>query len=579
MVCSGLFWIAGGFGFLIVPILTLPVASNGVLVADWVLVFILFLTAVGMLTHLPFPKVIRPTVALLVAGFYTYMVFANYFERKWGLPFSITFLTDPRTVWKTVAQVVGLTYGTLFLLGLMGVFLLASAWWYRFWREAGGDRQSLYGALVLFSIAFVLRGVLLGNLFFQHGYFLALAGEGERIGSLQISLEPEEIQTDESIFVLQLESLNSLAANGELVMANHAYEGNFIPVLRDMAKDGVFFSHFFNNTYPTQRAQGAMLCGELGHPTPSQFPYEQCLPHALVGAGYRTIVFRSDDLSFQDEGRFLKRVGFEELHNRDIMKPHDRHYSWGYNDCLFYTRAFEYLRERYPHPEKLFVYFEVSSHHPPYRGKPEYAHIDPFPAPNDTVEHYLNSLWEQDYCMRVFDELYEDYARDDAHLFIAGDHSVRMGLEMLGGVMEKINTDRFLTSMAYIPPREREEEFARGKVVSEAVHSHTDFIPTVLELITGKNYPNSLAFELFSKTSTSYDYDDCHLLSSMLGGPGLQLGVVRGDDFYRYAPLERRLYYVSMEGNLMLKDPVVLRENLSYEDFSKEYFCDRYQGW
>ena len=167
--------------------------------------------------------------------------------------------------------------------------------------------------------------------------------------------------SNENIIILQLESLNS-------TLVNETITPNFL----NISKNGILLKNYYGNSIRTNRAQANILCGVNGNfkQPYSYYPEDilnKCLPQILQDNGYKTIVFRSDTLKFTNTGNFFAGIGFEEVHYKDIMKEEDIKYLWGYNDKTFYKRVFEYLNEKYPNPEKLFIYIEVSSHHYPFK--------------------------------------------------------------------------------------------------------------------------------------------------------------------------------------------------------------------
>ena len=80
---------------------------------------------------------------------------------------------------------------------------------------------------------------------------------------------------------------------------------------------------------------------------------------------------------------FSRSIGFDELHDADVMKPGDKLLSWGYPEDVFYQRVFEYL-ERY-RGQKIFAYIGVNTtnHFPFYdeekrQAFPQFARALPF---------------------------------------------------------------------------------------------------------------------------------------------------------------------------------------------------------
>ncbi len=388
--------------------------------------------------------------------------------------------------------------------------------------------------------------------------------------------------SQENIFILQIESANALALNGDLKLDNKKYSDNYIPKLTKISQDGIFFPYFWSHTIQTDRAQENILCGIVNNMgasysySPNSMP-KNCLPKILKKSGYTTIAFRSDNLEFHNMGTFMKNLGFEEIHYDDIMQPGDKKYTWGYDDCIFYQRAFEYLKNNYADQSKLFVYFEVSSHHVPWQSKPEYEFAHKFNPATNFTEKYLNSALAQDYCVGQFYEQFKNYNNNqNTHLFIFGDTSWPMGgnNENLFYSLNAFN-DNFLTLLTYIPSQNRKKEFQTNKVLSKnKIYGQTDLIPTIFELLNHQYYQNSLVFEL-SKELKKQNHENCYALTQPYGGGSI--AIVKGKDKYIYYILENKLEYYDLKTDFHEQNPKILAENLKYQDFKDQYFCPRYK--
>jgi hypothetical protein len=385
----------------------------------------------------------------------------------------------------------------------------------------------------------------------------------------------------ENIFILQIESTNALALQGDLKLDGKEYSDIYIPKLREISQDGVFFPYFWSHSIQTDRAQENILCGIVNNMgasysySPNAMP-KNCLPKILKKSGYTTIAFRSDNLEFHNMGTFMKNLGFEEIHYDDIMQPNDKKYTWGYDDCIFYQRAFEYLKNNYADKSKLFVYFEVSSHHVPWQDRPEYKFTHKFDPATNFTEKYLNSALVQDYCVGQFYEKFKNYNNPNTHLFILGDTSWPMGInnDNLFYSQNAFN-DNFLTLLTYIPSQNRQNKFYRNKKIPKnKIYGQADLIPTIFELLNHQYYQNSFVFEL-SKETKNQKHENCYLLTQPYGGGSI--AIVKGKDKYIYYILDKKLEYYNLETDFYEQNPEILAKNLEYQDFKDQYFCARYK--
>lgn len=386
--------------------------------------------------------------------------------------------------------------------------------------------------------------------------------------------------SQENIFILQIESTNALALNGDLNLDNKEYNDIYVPHLYKIAQDGILLPYFWSQTTQTDRAQESILCGitnNLGVSysyTPNNMP-QNCLPNILKKSGYKTIAFRSDNLEFHNMGTFMQNLGFDEIHYNDVMQPDDTKYPWGYDDCIFYKRAFEYLTTNYKNTSKLLVYFEVSSHHIPWESKPQYAFTHKFEPATNFIENYLNSALEQDYCVGQFYQEFKNYNNPNTHLFILGDNSWPVGINDNVFNAQNAFNDNFLTLLAYIPSHNRQNEFQLGKKVNRNnIYAQTDLIPTIFELLNKEPRQNSLIFEL-SKNEQKPNYEYCHILTQPYGGGNI--AIVKKSDKYIYSILDKKLEYYDLETDFLEKNPKLIAENLTYQEFKDQYFCPRYK--
>lgn len=324
------------------------------------------------------------------------------------------------------------------------------------------------------------------------------------------------VRSRESVFIVQLESVNSLAlfqpdADGRGFRPRVPQPG-----LETILKEGggVLFPLFWANGTQTHRAWESILCGVSGNlgpamsSDPTRLLRATCLPQHLASGGYQSVFLYSYfNLDFFNLGDFARRVGFREVvYGPKLMREDDPRHQWGYDDCVFYERAFDYLaRQGLDRRERLFAYFEVGMHHAPFFNSMKHRQAHPYPAPATFLEHYLNSNAEQDHCLLAFWQRFRRLARDDVHLFIVPDHSL-----WVHGVPAHPDAG-FATWLAYVPPARRAREFA-PRTVAAPTPSQAQLYPTILELLEGKPLPRSFAFSLRGEKPAP-GYEDCHLLT------------------------------------------------------------------
>ena len=189
--------------------------------------------------------------------------------------------------------------------------------------------------------------------------------------------------------------------------------------------------------------------------------------------------------------------------------------------------------------------------HVPFVGA-KYLQSHPFRPARSFVEHYLNSVSEQDHCLLEFWRRFRQLGRDDVHLFIMPDHSVGVV-----GIPPRPDGN-FAVWLAYVPPA-RQATVRAARLVHSPVPSQAQIYPTVLELLGAPRSPRSFAFALRGEPAPGR-YDDCHMLSR--GGNALV--VRRNGQRFAYR-LDTREVTDGQGG----------REKMSLGEFQERYACGR----
>jgi hypothetical protein len=269
----------------------------------------------------------------------------------------------------------------------------------------------------------------------------------------------------------------------------------------------------------------------------------------------------------------MQRAGFEDVRfSGDLMKPGDPLTRWGYEEDVFYTRAFEYLRARYAPEQPLFVYFAVCAHHYGFTRR----------AGNDAewmlrdemnkIEMYLESQRIQDQSLLTFDRLLRQYKGGKAHAFYVPDHSIPLGLYGSNAPNMGATIDNFVTPFVYVPPDARAADLAVGRTIEE-MYAQTDLVPTIAELVSGEPYPNSLVPFLRRDPQPGADYERCHILSQPYSGKWLL--IARGAAAYQFHVTSETFREFRLEGR-PLRQTLVRQAVLSYEELERRYGCARF---
>lgn len=386
----------------------------------------------------------------------------------------------------------------------------------------------------------------------------------------------------ESVFIVQMESVNGLLMNGDYVVDGKTLTGNFLPGMQRLAPRGISIPYFWGHDILTHRGQQAILCGAVRN---LHVPYfdeavprtTDCLPELFRREGYRT-VFLSNywDGSFSGIETFMKRIGFRDLHFADFMKPNDPVSVWGFDERAFFTRAFDYLESRYGRDEKLFVYLAISSHHAGFtreRGSDLKWFLTA--DRHKRISQYLESARIQDESLLTFYQRFQRFTGGNAHAFFVADHGFPLGL--YGGTMPGHGStiDNYLTPFLYLPPAGRASEFALGRKLDDVVYAQSDLLPTIAELLTEQPHQNSMVPFMKREPAVRADYEPCQVMVQPLDDRVII--IARGKNVYEYSGVTYKLREYRLTTKPVRQVLVSQRDNVTFAEFDRAYGCKRYR--
>jgi len=142
-----------------------------------------------------------------------------------------------------------------------------------------------------------------------------------------------------------------------------------MPRLNQLTREGVYFAHFYANSYRTDRGT---LCTWSGYPSfprssvmkmPAKSRFLPGIAKSLLPEGYHTTYLYGGDINFTNMRSYLVTAGFEELHwMKDYTADEQRTAKWGVRDDItFGTLAGMVETASQPF---LIGYSTLSSHEP-----------------------------------------------------------------------------------------------------------------------------------------------------------------------------------------------------------------------
>lgn len=122
--------------------------------------------------------------------------------------------------------------------------------------------------------------------------------------------------------------------------------------LDKLAEEGVLFTHFYANSFRTDRGLVSILSGYPAQPTTSLMKYPrktQSLPsiaRSLQQAGYATHYYYGGDADFTNMRSYLVSGGYETIVSDQDFPIADRLSKWGVHDHLLFRRVADDLKLR-----------------------------------------------------------------------------------------------------------------------------------------------------------------------------------------------------------------------------------------
>ena len=225
------------------------------------------------------------------------------------------------------------------------------------------------------------------------------------------------------IYIVIMESFSSH------LMKSLGGEADVAVCLDRLADEGVLFTHFFANSFRTDRGLVSILSGYPAQPTTSLMKYPrktQSLPsiaRSLQEVGYATQYYYGGDADFTNMRSYLVSGGYETIISDQDFPIGDRLSKWGVHDHLLFRRVINDLQQAIPSDQsgrgkaaeqqpKLTVIQTSSSHEPfevPYE-RLNNPRLNAFAYSDSCIGHFIDELrklplWKKSVVLLVPDHL------------------------------------------------------------------------------------------------------------------------------------------------------------------------------
>lgn len=173
-----------------------------------------------------------------------------------------------------------------------------------------------------------------------------------------------------NIVLIVLESFSSH------LMGSLGGETDIAVNLDRLTEEGVLFTHFYANSFRTDRGLAAIIAGYPAQPTTSIMKYPKktqslpSIPASLKKVGYDLGYYYGGDADFTNMRSFLVSTGIEEIVSEKDFPLSERLGKWGAHDQVVFDRLLKDLKEKKSKEPFLKIMQTSSSHEPfevPYR--------------------------------------------------------------------------------------------------------------------------------------------------------------------------------------------------------------------
>ncbi|HMQ09893.1 MAG TPA: LTA synthase family protein [Oligoflexia bacterium] len=287
------------------------------------------------------------------------------------------------------------------------------------------------------------------------------------------------------IILLMLESFSGLE------LFKYAPNGKEIsPHLNALAKKGLYINHFYSASVQTARGHVASLCSLIPSfrqkiMTRYQDSGLNCLPKILSKQGYHTIAIKGDDsLIYDNEGEFLRKIGFDEVYGNDHnfvdASPPSKIWGWGPQDSELYRKTIAHADSIFKKDpdSKLFITLASISHHQPFNEVPK-DQLKLYTDPQNFRERYLSSLHLADEYLGTFIEKLQAHPKfsKDTLLIVTGDHGFPTGRNKNTSNEMTYSDELFRIPLVMYWPGQ-----IKSKALHDEAYTQLDIAPTILEL-------------------------------------------------------------------------------------------------
>jgi phosphoglycerol transferase MdoB-like AlkP superfamily enzyme len=231
-------------------------------------------------------------------------------------------------------------------------------------------------------------------------------------------------------------------------------------------------------------------------------PYGTGIAHIMKNLGYKTVFWYGGFEKWQNIKVFALSQDFDEFHSASEFDYNGGN-SWGVPDKILFEHIKDYISEH--KEEAIFHFILTASNHPPYTLNvvkegfdTEYvrANLPPQIAKDDDTLNALGHIWYSDQAIGIFAKNILDILPNTLFV-ITGDHAERFSFA------KEVD----LKTLSAVPAIFYGAEIKKEWLSENKVGSHTQIIPTLVELISEKGHKYSTPLpSLFDSEGEAFNH-------------------------------------------------------------------------
>lgn len=170
----------------------------------------------------------------------------------------------------------------------------------------------------------------------------------------------------------------------------------------EFTKEGILFTHFYANSFRTDRGLVSIISGYPAQPTTSIMKYTRktqslpSIPASLKKAGYDLQYYYGGDADFTNMRSYLVSTGIEKIVSQNDFPVSERLSKWGVHDHILFHRILTDLKTE-PQQEPFFKILQTSSSHEPFEvpySKLSNAKLNAFAYTDSCAGDFVRQLKE-----------------------------------------------------------------------------------------------------------------------------------------------------------------------------------------